>query len=472
MANCHFQLAAFRGHGVTAVKKRPRYFLSLLTRERMEKEVPQAVPILRDVSFLLSMLHVMILFLLLYEPRLPWRTALTVSFAGWAAVLAGNACLMLWKGPSIIMRAAFFTCTIPSALLFFALSKYRDGRFFFLFCLTDTVSFWLLQITNFLDRMAGDTYVVMLVTRLILFPLVEWLFWRYLRRPYLELQRKLDKSWWLFAAMGAVYYLLIMTTSVPVGMPMPDAVGLARIILVLILMPLTYFTILRALWQQMSESQARTELEILSTRSRLALDNLRILQESGAALAQARHDILGNLGILQSLSRQGEYAKLDEYLDRITQQTREIVPLKITAHPIVNAILAQGAERAKKSGVEFRCQVDLPDTLSVPDVDLTAFLMNLMNNALDAAGESPQQRPRWVEITMHIRGKYLFIEERNTYAWAPEPGEDGERYLSHKGAGHGYGLKIMEDVARRYQSELHTEAEDGVFLARTALLMP
>lgn len=253
---------------------------------------------------------------------------------------------------------------------------------------------------------------------------------------------------------------------------MPDITGLIRIILVMILMPLTYLTILRSLWQQMLESQTRTELEILSTRSRLALDNLRILQESGAALAQARHDILGNLGILQSLSRQGEYDKLDEYLARITQQTREIVPLKITAHPIVNAILTQGAERAKKANVEFRCQVNLPDALSIPDEDLTAFLMNLVNNALDAAEEAPQGRPRWVEITMHIRGKYLFIEGQNSYAWAPEPGENGERYLSHKGAGHGYGLKIMEGVARRYQSELHTEAGNGVFLARTALLMP
>lgn len=73
---------------------------------------------------------------------------------------------------------------------------------------------------------------------------------------------------------------------------------------------------------------------------------------------------------------------------------------------------------------------------------------------------------------MHIRGRYLFIEAQNTYAWAPEPGEEGERYLSHKGAGHGYGLRIMEKVAQSYESELHTQAKNGVFLARTALLMP
>jgi len=418
------------------------------------------------------MLHVILLFLLLFEPRRSWKITLTAGFAGWTAMLAANAFLMVWKGPAIIMRVAFFTLSIPSALLFFVLSQYRDGRFFFLFCLTDTVSFWLLQITNFLDRLTGDTYVVMLITRLILFPLAEWLFWRYLRRPYLELQRKLDKGWWLFAAIGGVYYLLIMVTSVPVGTPMPDAMGLARIILVLILMPLTYLVVLRSLWQQMEESQARMELEILSTRNRLTLENLRIVQESGSALIQVRHDMLGNLGVLQTLSLEKDYEKLEEYLAGLTRQIKDIIPIKITAHPIVNAILSQGMVCAREMGIEFRCQVVLPETLPVPDEDLTAFLMNLVNNALDAVEQIRPDRPRWVDVTIHIRGKYLFIEGRNPYAREPEPGENGERYLSHKGTGHGYGLLIMEKVARRYESELQIQAKDGIFLVRTALLMP
>lgn len=428
--------------------------------------------ILRDISFLWSMLHVVVLFLLLFEPRYSWEATLIAGFAGCWGMLSVNTLAMLWRGHGIIMSIAFFTCTLPSMLLFFILSKYRDGRFFFLFCLTDTMSFWILQITNFLDRLAGDTCVVMLITRILMFLLMELLFWRRLRRPYLELQHKLNNGWWLFAAIGGTYYLLIMCTAVPVGTPMPDAAGIIRILLVLILMPLTYLAIMRSLWMQMREAQAHAELELSAVRRELAYENIRILQESGKALSQARHDMLGNMGILQALSRQGEYEKLDEYLTRITQQTCEIIPLKISAHPIVNAILTQGAERAKAEGVELRCQEDLPEALGIPDEDLAAFLMNLLSNALDAAKEIAQGQPKWVEITMHIREKCLFIEGRNTYAWAPEPGEDGERYLSHKGAGHGYGLRIMEGIARRYGSELQTEARNGIFLARAALLIP
>ena len=188
------------------------------------------------------MLHVLVIFLLFFIPRYPWGRTLLISFAGAGTLLICNVLAMYWLGHGIIMSIAFFTCTLPTLALFYVLSKYRDGRFFFLFCVSDTLCFWLLQLTNFLDRLAGDTYVVLLLGRLVIFPAAELLIWRYLRRPFLELQTSLLRGWGTFAVVGAVYYLLIMVTAVPVDAPMPDLAGLLRILLVMILMPLTYIT--------------------------------------------------------------------------------------------------------------------------------------------------------------------------------------------------------------------------------------
>ena len=182
--------------------------------------------VLRDISFLWSILHMVALFFILFEPRYSQRVTLLAGFLGTSALLIVNVGAMLWMGHGIIMSISFFTCTIPSLLIGLALSRYRDGRLFFLFCLTDTICFWLMQITNFLDRLAGGGYVVLLVTRLLVFPVVEIFFWRNFRQPYMELQRKLNSgTWWLFTAVGGTYYLLIMFTSVPVDTPMPGPAG-------------------------------------------------------------------------------------------------------------------------------------------------------------------------------------------------------------------------------------------------------
>lgn len=215
----------------------------------------------------------------------------------------------------------------------------------------------------------------------------------------------------------------------------------------------------------------QTAFELLKAREELIRDNLRIMQQSIAELSQVRHDARGNLSILQTLAQEGKYEKMEEYLSRLTRQTGEIVPLKLAAHPIVNAILLQSARRARDAGAEFRTQINLPEALPIPDEDLAALLMNLINNALDAVEEISKDRPRWVEITMHIRGNYLFIMGRNTYGQTPEPDAESGLFRSQKGAGHGYGMKIMESMARRYQSELQIESGNGIFTVRTALFM-
>lgn len=223
--------------------------------------------------------------------------------------------------------------------------------------------------------------------------------------------------------------------------------------------------VMETIWRS---AQTRTQVELLSARNDLAQENLRILQESGAALSKTRHEMMGHLNALLALTEQKDYARVEEYLAEVTRQTRAIPPMKLTDHPVVNAILLQYAQRAKQAGTRFECKAEVPETLPIPDSDLSSFLTNLLGNALHAA----QGEGGWMEVTIHIRGRYLFMECRNSYTGELDPDGETGLYRSHRGAGHGWGMKIMEEIARRYQSELQLEGKDGVFLARTALLMP
>lgn len=188
----------------------------------------------------------------------------------------------------------------------------------------------------------------------------------------------------MITAISAGFYLLLAVVSIPVGIPIEGRTDLVILLLVLALMP-TYLTILGSLRRQMLYYEDRNWQELFSARSELARENLRVLQESGAALAKARQDILNHLN---------------------TRQAWSIPPLKLTDHPVANAILLQYAQRAKTAGTRFACRADLP----IPDTDLSSLLTNLLSNALEAA----QGEGSWIEVTMHIRGKYLFVECQNS----------------------------------------------------------
>lgn len=420
--------------------------------------------ILRDISFLWSMIHIVALFLLLFEPRYSWRVTLTVGFAGVGTLLVVNVLAMLWWGHGIVMSAAFFTCTLPSLLLFFVLSKYRDGRFFFLFCLTDTTCFWLLQITNFLDRITGDTYVVLLVSRLLVFPVVEFLFWRYLRHPYLELQRRLEKGWWLFVAVGALYYLLIMFTAVPVDVPLPDAAGLGRVFLVLALMPLTYLTILHSLWRQMQMYENSRQMEL----QRRDYDSIRQKMELGRVY---RHDMRHHLSALDALLQQGDSAGALQYVRVLGSGLDSISQSVQCANATVNAVLSAYADQAANAGCTLEVKEHVPEELPFGETDLCVILANALENALRACQSLPQHmRAIHLEIELTENRRLVLLVENP----CPQPvkfGSDGLPDVPRR-EGHGLGLRSIQAVAEKYSGLFRCQWEKGRFTLRVVLMPP
>lgn len=420
--------------------------------------------LLRDISFLWSMLHIAALYLLLFTPRCSWRTALICSSAGIGALTVINMLLMVRQGPASIMHLAFFTCTIPSLLLFFLLSKHRDGRFFFLFCLTDTMSFWLMQITNFMDRMTGDTYVMLFLSRLVLFPAVELLLWRYLRRPYLELQEKLKKGWWLFTCVGGTYYLLLMVTAVPVDAPLPDAAGLLRIALVLFLMPLTYLTIFHSLWRQMRMYENSRQMELQQRDYNAVCQKMELTQIY-------RHDMRHHLAALDELLQQGSSDGALQYVRTLNGGLESLAHPAECANSAVNAILTAYIVQAADAGCSVGTKISLPEKLPFEETDLCVILANSLENAIHACRDLPgEQRQIRLEMELTENGRLIISVEN------PCPRQvffdsnglpEGPRRENH-----GLGLPSIRAMADKYGGLFRCQWDAGRFILRVVLIPP
>ncbi len=410
------------------------------------------------------MLHVVFVFLLFFEPRFSWRTTVVLSFAGVGTLLCVNVLAMLWQGPGIIMSIAFFTCTLPSMALFFLLSEYRDGRFFFLFCLSDTVCFWLLQVTNLLDRLAGGGYVVLLISRLVLFPLAEYIIWRYIRQPYRGLQRELDRGWWLFTVVGLTYYLLIMATAAPVDAPLPDAAGMLRLGLVMLLMPMTYFAILLSLWQQMRNYENVRMMEV----QRQDYDALRQKMEVGRIY---RHDMRHHLAAAEGLIQQKDYEGALHYIRSLSGGLEELTEPARCANPAVNAVLTAYIVQAVNAGCTVETDLRVPEKMPFEETDLCVILANALENAVHACQKEAEGQRRIslkVELTENRR---LLIAVENSCTEQVFFGPDGLPDVP-KREGHGLGLHSVKRVADKYGGIFRCQWDQGRFLLRAALIPP
>ena len=109
-----------------------------------------------------------------------------------------NFVLLFVLGPQKMSTLLLVTCSLPSLVFFWILAKHRDGRFFFTFCLADTLVLEILHTTAVLDFFLGNSYIFMFAARLILCPLLAWAVYRWVRPLYLELQSTVRKGWYIF----------------------------------------------------------------------------------------------------------------------------------------------------------------------------------------------------------------------------------------------------------------------------------
>lgn len=111
---------------------------------------------------------------------------------------------------------------------------------------------------------------------------------------------------------------------------------------------------------------------------------------------------------------------------------------------------------AAKNRVRLELTVDLPGTLPVPAGPVRQVLINLLNNALQAAGEDG-----WVRGEVTVVGEELRMEVANS--GEPIPTEQLEHlfepFVSYRTGGHGLGLWVTYQLVHQMQGRVEVQCE-------------
>ena len=182
-----------------------------------------------------------------------------------------------------------------------------------------------------------------------------------------------------------------------------------------------------------------------------------------------RHEIRSRTETLRILCEQGDFQRVKEYVDQFCAQSR-IVPSLYTTNMLVNSLIAPRLQTAQDAQVQVSVLIQIPDTLPIPDLDLSTYLTNLLDNAVVAATVCENQ-PKLLTLRMELTGQRLRIYCRNSYEGEILFRDDGLP-RSRSGEWHGYGMSLMRQVAEKYGGHLDLHCENGFFVAATELLLP
>ena len=186
------------------------------------------------------------------------------------------------------------------------------------------------------------------------------------------------------------------------------------------------------------------------------------LQDLNRKLRSQRHDYLNHLQVVIGLLELGEYEELKEYLRPVYADIMKTGKAIRTSSPAVNALLMAKWNAAEEKGIDFYLEVksDLK-ALKVEAWQICKVLSNLIDNAITAVEENPEEKKIWLDI-IEDREQITFTVANNgpeiPMALRKDIFKAG--VTSKKEAGHGMGLYIVSTVVKENAGKLELSSEE------------
>ncbi|MBQ7325280.1 MAG: GHKL domain-containing protein [Clostridia bacterium] len=416
--------------------------------------------ILKDISIIWSFLHILVLFLFLFESRYSKRKTILITAVSMIPLIAVNFVLFFILGMEKYGSLMLLTLSLPSCIFFWFLAKHRDGRFFFTFCLVDTIVLELISITNIVNHYTTpDTYLVMFISRLIIYPLLEIWTYKKLRPIYLEVQHYTQKGWGLFAIIGALFYVTItlMIAHPTAVTERPEYIP--GLLMLFVLMPIIYLHIITTMRHLRTMYQMNEQKHILSLQVSNLTTRMNELAVADQKFRVERHNFRHKMKTIASLLDTNQYDECRTLLEEYNEAIREPQVTRYCTNPVIDAVLATYIRRAENKGIPVKFGFAFPDQIPVNENELATAIANALENAINAC-EKVSESKRYIDIKVLDRPGFI-IQIANSYVGSIE--FDENEIPVNRDEDHGFGTRFIAAFCNKYEGFYQFKADGEKF---------
>lgn len=416
--------------------------------------------LLRDISLLWSMIHAIVLFMFMFEPRYPKKKTISITLFTMTPLIIVNMILFALLGFNKYGTLMLLTLSLPSCIIFWILAKHRDGRFIFTFCMIDTCVLEIVYITNLLNPyISPDSYLFMFLVRLISYPVIGVLIYRKLRPIYIEVQRTTKKGWGVFSVIGILFYIVITLL-----MTYPDSISnrphqIPALVLLFILMPIVYIDIISTLRYHQKYYEHDEQEKIMELQVANITERVRELGEANENFRKERHDFRHKLKAIASLVETKDYDELARIVAEYEENIQKTHVVRYSKSAIIDAVLSVYIKRAESSGIKVDVGFAFPDSYEANESELATALANGIENAIHASEKLPVEQ-RHIEIKVLNKPKFI-VMIRNTFDGSVE--FDSEGIPQNPDEEHGFGTRSIATFCKKYGGHYDFLAEGNVF---------
>ena len=283
-----------------------------------------------------------------------------------------------------------------------------------------------------------------------------------------RIRRKNDNTPLSLPVLGVVTVFMLLTNSFiadELYSPVVVDTDISRpLLLMLILVTLGLFFFLR------STSKERDSLKQLNKINEELMDTQTKYFEASAKadseIRSMRHDMRNNTQVLMLLLESGEYDKMRDYLEEMSEGLAGTNVSSHTGDVIADAIIADKKKRAASSGIALNVTGAITD-VEISPVNMCKMLGNLLDNAIEAASDPElnelAEEYRVIDLQFKHTENFFMISVTNPCVDHPKI-KDGKIVTSKSDKkNHGFGISNIRSAAEDCGGELSVSCEEKPF---------
>lgn len=210
------------------------------------------------------------------------------------------------------------------------------------------------------------------------------------------------------------------------------------------------------------KSELRKELEIMGLLWKKEKEQYQLSRENISFLNQRVHDLKHHIQAIRNASRE----EIERYLAEIEGSVKVYESIIKTGSAVLDTILTEKSLYCKDHGILISCMADGSQMDFMNTVDLYAVLGNALDNAIEEVEKFQQQERRQIDVLIYRKQQFLAMHITN-----PMDAENGRlEYVeglpvTTKGSRlvHGFGLRSIRHILKKYDGCLTIREEDGCF---------
>lgn len=221
----------------------------------------------------------------------------------------------------------------------------------------------------------------------------------------------------------------------------------------------------------LQSARQKYEMEMLEAKAQIYASRLDDILQSEEKIKILRHDMKHHMNELKLMANRHGVVEIQEYIDRMEDFIANPKEIVNSGNMEIDSVLNYMLQKAREELKTVTVHVLLPEKIK-HSFDINVLLGNLLENAIEAAGQTEKQ---YLNVDISMQTGILKIQIANSYLGQDTVnGDAGIVWRTTKKAKeeHGIGLKSVKKIVEIHNGIMDITTQDEIFCVKLILYMP